>query len=80
MIFHSGQRKIPREEMQSMVLTNMIAVGKDLFDRAIVEDDRMIDPGMIWATGFPADRGGPLKWADLTGLSKELFGSNFSKG
>ena len=25
----------------------------------------MIDVGMIWATGFPADKGGPMKWADL---------------
>ena len=37
----------------------------------------MIDIGMIWGTGFPADRGGPLKWADLMGLSEKLFGKTF---
>jgi len=71
------ERKATAEEMQSRVLTEMITVGKDLLDRGIVDDPRMIDLGMIWGTGFPADRGGPLKWADLTGLSKELFGKPF---
>ncbi len=70
-------RKTTADEMQSRVLTEMITVGKDLLDRGIVADPRMIDIGMIWGTGFPADRGGPLKWADLTGLSKNLFGKSF---
>jgi hypothetical protein len=52
-------------------------VGKNLLDRSIVDDPRMIDMGMIWGTGFPPDRGGPLKWADLTSLSTELFGKPF---
>jgi hypothetical protein len=32
---------------------------------------------MIWGVGFPADKGGPMKWADLTGMSHRLFGKNF---
>jgi len=32
---------------------------------------------MIWGTGFPADKGGPMKWADLIGLSEQLFGKRF---
>jgi len=52
-------------------------VGKDLLDRHIVDDPRMIDVGMIWGTGFPADKGGPMKWADLIGLSRRLYGKNF---
>jgi hypothetical protein len=66
--------------MQSIVFADTTTVGKDILDRAIVEDPRMIDLGMIWATGFPADRGGPLKWPDLTGICQDLFGSNFYKG
>ena len=65
------------EEMQTRVLTDMVTVGKDLLDRRIVDDPRMIDIGMIWGTGFPSDRGGPMKWADLTGLSEDLFGKPF---
>jgi 3-hydroxyacyl-CoA dehydrogenase len=74
-----GEQKTSAQEMQSRVLTDMITVGKSLLDQGIVEDPRMIDLGMIWGTGFPPDRGGPLKWADLTGLSNELFGAPFYK-
>jgi hypothetical protein len=66
--------------MQSTVFADTTTVGKDLLDRAIVEDPRMIDAGTIFATRFPADRGGPLKWVDLIGISKDLFGSNFFRG
>ena len=65
------------EEMQTEIMTIMINIGKDLLDRGIVDDPRMIDIGMIWGTGFPADKGGPMKWADLIGLSQQLFGKTF---
>ena len=71
------KQEITVEEMQRKVLTEMVTVGKDLLDREIVEDPRMIDIGMIWGTGFPADKGGPMKWADLIGLSEQLFGKPF---
>lgn len=65
------------EEIQTGMLTAMVQVGKDLLERKVVADPRMIDVGMIWGTGFPPEKGGPLKWSDLTGLSKKLFGKNF---
>ncbi|MDA8125936.1 MAG: 3-hydroxyacyl-CoA dehydrogenase NAD-binding domain-containing protein [Deltaproteobacteria bacterium] len=65
------------EEIQLGILTAMVRMGKDLLDRQIVADVRMIDAGMIWGIGFPADKGGPMKWADLIGLSRKLFGRNF---
>lgn len=65
------------EEIQLGLLTAMVQVGKDLIDRKIVEDVRMIDVGIIWGLGYPADKGGPMKWADLIGLSKKLYGKNF---
>jgi 3-hydroxyacyl-CoA dehydrogenase/enoyl-CoA hydratase/3-hydroxybutyryl-CoA epimerase len=71
------KQEMTKEAMQMKVLGDMITVGKDLLDRGIVADPRMIDIGMIWGTGFPADRGGPMKWADLIGLSKNLFGKPF---
>lgn len=64
-------------EIQAGLLAAMVQVGKDLLDRRIVDDVRMIDVGMIWGIGFPADKGGPMKWADLSGLSKQLYGKNF---
>ena len=77
LIFRKDERKTTAQDMQSRVLTDMVKVGQDLLNRGIVDDPRMIDIGMIWGVGFPADKGGPLKWADLTGLSRDLFGKNF---
>jgi 3-hydroxyacyl-CoA dehydrogenase len=54
-----------------------VKMGKELLDRKVVDDCRMIDVGLIWGIGFPADKGGPMKWADLTGLSETLFGKPF---
>ncbi len=70
-------RERSEEEIQMGLLTAMVEVGKDILDRKIVDDVRMIDVGIIWGLGFPADKGGPMKWADLIGLSKKLYGKNF---
>jgi 3-hydroxyacyl-CoA dehydrogenase/enoyl-CoA hydratase/carnithine racemase len=70
-------RERSEEEIQMGLLTAMVQVGKDILDRKIVDDVRMIDVGIIWGLGFPADKGGPMKWADLIGLSKKLYGKNF---
>jgi 3-hydroxyacyl-CoA dehydrogenase/enoyl-CoA hydratase/3-hydroxybutyryl-CoA epimerase len=74
-------KRPPREcsevEIQTGILTAMVQMGKDLLDRKVVDDCRMIDVGLIWGIGFPADKGGPMKWADLTGLSETLFGKPF---
>jgi 3-hydroxyacyl-CoA dehydrogenase/enoyl-CoA hydratase/3-hydroxybutyryl-CoA epimerase len=70
-------KEMTEEEIQMGLLESMVQVGKDLLDRKIVNDPRMVDVGMIWATGFPPDKGGPLKWSDLIGLSEKLFGEKF---
>jgi len=70
-------REMSEVEIQTGLLAAMVQVGKNLLERRIVDDVRMIDVGMIWGIGFPADKGGPMKWADLTGLSKQLYGKNF---
>lgn len=70
-------RERSEEEIQTGILTAMVRMGKEILDRKIVDDVRMIDVGMIWGLGFPPDKGGPMKWADLTGLSHKLFGRNF---
>ena len=77
LIAHKAPQAAAAGEIQTGILTAMVKVGKDLMERHIVDDPRMIDVGMIWGTGFPADKGGPMKWADLTGLSYKLYGKNF---
>ena len=74
-------RREPRErtpeEIQRGILEARVCKGKELLDRKVVEDVRMIDAGMVWGIGFPADKGGPMKWGDLIGLSERLFGRPF---
>ncbi len=77
LIAKSGPKEKTEEEIQTELLTEMVKVGKDLLDRKIVDDPRMIDVGMVWGVGFPPEKGGPMKWSDLTGLSRKLFGKNF---
>ncbi len=74
-------RREPRErspeEIQRGILEAMVRKGKELLDRKVVDDVRMIDAGMVWGIGFPTDKGGPMKWADLISLSERLFGQPF---
>jgi 3-hydroxyacyl-CoA dehydrogenase/enoyl-CoA hydratase/carnithine racemase len=77
LIAKRAPRELAPEQIQDGLLEAMVKTGKDLLDRKVVDDVRMIDVGMIWGVGFPADKGGPMKWADLTGVSKKLFGKNF---
>jgi 3-hydroxyacyl-CoA dehydrogenase len=77
LIAPKSPRSRSAEEIQNGILEDMVKVGKKLLDGGIVDDVRMIDVGLVWGVGFPADKGGPMKWADLTGLSRKLFGKNF---
>jgi 3-hydroxyacyl-CoA dehydrogenase/enoyl-CoA hydratase/carnithine racemase len=77
LIARHSPHELSEEEIQMGILTAMVRMGKELLDRKIVDDVRMIDVGMVWGIGFPADKGGPMKWADLIGLSQELYGKNF---
>ncbi len=70
-------RSLTPEQIQDGLIEVMVKTGKDLLERKVIDDVRMIDVGMIWGVGFPSDKGGPMKWADLTGLSKRLFGKKF---
>jgi len=79
LIAKQNEKKFTASEMQNEVLLKMAETGEDLLKRKIVEDPRMIDIGMIWGSGFPLDSGGPMKLADLTGVSEKHFGHTFYK-
>jgi len=64
-------------DIQAVLFAEMVQAGKDLLDRGIVAHPKAIDTALIWGLGFPADKGGPMKWADLTGLSAQRFGRTF---
>jgi 3-hydroxyacyl-CoA dehydrogenase / enoyl-CoA hydratase / 3-hydroxybutyryl-CoA epimerase / enoyl-CoA isomerase len=74
------QKHMDVESLQEMLFLPFVETGKDLLDKGVVKGPRAVDIGAIWGIGFPADKGGPLKWADLTGLSRKLYGRNFYQG
>lgn len=73
-----GERKdYTDEQLQNTVLEDMVRIGKRLLDEGVVSDPSYIDIGMLWGTSYPADKGGPMKWSDLSGMSERLFGKKF---
>lgn len=56
---------------------DMAALGRKLLDSDEVDDPRLIDAAAILNLGYPQEKGGPLKWADLTGESQEKFQKTF---
>jgi len=65
------------DEIQDMLFHSLVEAGKVLLEKGVVSDPRAIDIGAVWGTGFPTDKGGPMKWADITGLSKKDYGFEF---
>ncbi len=72
-----NHKEYSTEELQTLLFEPLAQTGKELLDKKVVSDPRLIDIGAIWGVGFPPDKGGPMKWADLTGLSQKQFGKNF---
>lgn len=65
------------QDIQMLLYGEFVKKGKELLDQKIVDSPKTIDVGMIWGIGFPPDKGGPMKWADLTGLSIKLYRKKF---
>ena len=77
-LVHKREAKVRTgEEMTTDLLTKQVKVAKGLLENKVIDDPKMVDIGMLYGTGYPTDKGGPLKWADLIGLSTELFGAPF---
>ena len=77
MVYKHASKQRSAEEILNSLLAEQAIVAHDLLANGVVRSPMLIDMGMIYATGYPSDRGGPLKWADLTGLSAKLFGRPF---
>lgn len=73
----SNNNNLTREEIQTLLYTAFVVEGKHLLQKKVVDNCEDVDIGAIWGLGFPSEKGGPLKWADLTGLSGVLFDSLF---
>lgn len=68
----TGRREITQEEITDRLFLPMIVEASRVLMEGIVREPADVDMGLILGIGFPPFRGGLLRWADSTGLSKVL--------
>ena len=65
-------RAFSQDEILRRYLCAMVNEGAKILQEGIAQRPRDIDMVMVFGYGFPRYWGGPMKWADLTGLDKVL--------
>jgi 3-hydroxyacyl-CoA dehydrogenase/enoyl-CoA hydratase/3-hydroxybutyryl-CoA epimerase/3-hydroxyacyl-CoA dehydrogenase/enoyl-CoA hydratase/3-hydroxybutyryl-CoA epimerase/enoyl-CoA isomerase len=68
----TGHREIGPEEITDRLFLPMLVEASRILEEGIVRDPADVDMGLILGIGFPAFRGGLLRWADTVGLAKVL--------
>lgn len=68
----TGKREISPEEITDRLFLPMLTEASRILMEGIVRDPGDVDMGLILGIGFPAYRGGLLRWADSIGLDKIL--------
>lgn len=67
-----GRRDFSSEEITDRLFLPMIVEASRILMEGIVRDPGDVDMGLILGIGFPAFRGGLLRWADSLGLASVL--------
>jgi 3-hydroxyacyl-CoA dehydrogenase len=66
-----GERDAPSgDRLIQRLLYPVINEAARLLDEGVAESAAMVDLAMVFGTGFPPFLGGPLRWADKTGLGE----------
>jgi 3-hydroxyacyl-CoA dehydrogenase/enoyl-CoA hydratase/3-hydroxybutyryl-CoA epimerase/enoyl-CoA isomerase len=68
----TGKREIGQEEISDRLFMPMLNEASRVLTEGIVREPGDVDMGLILGIGFPAFRGGILRWADTLGLPKVL--------
>jgi 3-hydroxyacyl-CoA dehydrogenase/enoyl-CoA hydratase/3-hydroxybutyryl-CoA epimerase/3-hydroxyacyl-CoA dehydrogenase/enoyl-CoA hydratase/3-hydroxybutyryl-CoA epimerase/enoyl-CoA isomerase len=68
----TGRRDIGPEEITDRLFLPMLVEASRVLSEGIVRDPGDVDMGLILGIGFPAFRGGILRWADALGLERLL--------
>jgi 3-hydroxyacyl-CoA dehydrogenase/enoyl-CoA hydratase/3-hydroxybutyryl-CoA epimerase/3-hydroxyacyl-CoA dehydrogenase/enoyl-CoA hydratase/3-hydroxybutyryl-CoA epimerase/enoyl-CoA isomerase len=67
-----GTREIGMEEITDRLFLPMLTEASRVLSEGIVREPGDVDMGLILGIGFPAFRGGILRWADTVGLPEVL--------
>jgi len=67
-----GTREIGMEEITDRLFLSMLTEASRVLSEGIVREPGDVDMGLILGIGFPAFRGGVLRWADTVGLPEVL--------
>jgi 3-hydroxyacyl-CoA dehydrogenase/enoyl-CoA hydratase/3-hydroxybutyryl-CoA epimerase/3-hydroxyacyl-CoA dehydrogenase/enoyl-CoA hydratase/3-hydroxybutyryl-CoA epimerase/enoyl-CoA isomerase len=68
----TGRREVGPEEITDRLFLPMLTEASRVLMENIVREPGDVDMGLILGIGFPAFRGGLLRWADVLGLDKVL--------
>jgi 3-hydroxyacyl-CoA dehydrogenase/enoyl-CoA hydratase/3-hydroxybutyryl-CoA epimerase/enoyl-CoA isomerase len=68
----SGRRDFSPEELTDRLFLPMVVEASRVLTEGIVREPADVDMGLILGIGFPAWRGGLLRWADTLGLAAVL--------
>jgi 3-hydroxyacyl-CoA dehydrogenase/enoyl-CoA hydratase/3-hydroxybutyryl-CoA epimerase/3-hydroxyacyl-CoA dehydrogenase/enoyl-CoA hydratase/3-hydroxybutyryl-CoA epimerase/enoyl-CoA isomerase len=68
----TGRRAFSQEEITERLFLPMLVEASRVLSEGIVREPGDVDMGLILGIGFPAFRGGILRWADTMGLGKVL--------
>jgi 3-hydroxyacyl-CoA dehydrogenase/enoyl-CoA hydratase/3-hydroxybutyryl-CoA epimerase/3-hydroxyacyl-CoA dehydrogenase/enoyl-CoA hydratase/3-hydroxybutyryl-CoA epimerase/enoyl-CoA isomerase len=68
----TGRREISKEEITDRLFLPMLTEASRVLTEGIVREPGDVDMGLILGIGFPAFRGGLLRWADSLGLPAVL--------
>lgn len=71
------RREIGPEEILERCLLALINEGAKILDEGIADSARDVDLVYLNGYGFPADKGGPLAWADTLGVEEVLKRLNY---
>lgn len=67
-------RKIGEEEIRVRTLFTMVNEGAEILREGIAQRASDIDVAMVLGYGWPRQTGGPMHWADTTGLASIVSG------
>lgn len=67
-----GTRPFAADEITDRLFLPMLTEASRILEEGIVREPGDVDMGLILGIGFPAHKGGILRWADNTGLANVL--------